>query len=59
MGNFYSFLKKKINNESINTNNNNSPFLKSNDAKIDIYVDEDDNKDLPAYSQATHLCLII
>jgi len=59
MGNFYSFLKKKINNESINTNN--SPFLKNNDAKIDIYVDEDedDNKDLPAYSQATHLCLII
>ncbi len=63
MGNFYSFLKKKIINESINTNNNsnNSPFLKNNDAKIDIYLeeDEDDNKDLPAYSQATHLCLII
>jgi hypothetical protein len=57
MGNFCSFLKKKINNESINTNNNNSPFLKdmddvkNNDAKIDIYLDEDDNKDLPAYSQ--------
>jgi len=35
--------------------------VKNNDAKIDIYVDkdEDDNKDLPAYSQATHLCLII
>jgi hypothetical protein len=55
MGNFCSFLKKKINNEPIN--NNNSPFLKdmddvkNNDAKIDIYVDEDDNKDLPAYSQ--------
>lgn len=65
MGNFCSFLKKKINNEPINTNNNNSPFLKdmddvkNNDAKIDIYVEEDDNKDLPAYSQATHLCLII
>ena len=59
MGNFYSFLKKKIINESINTNNNsnNSPFLKNmddvknNDAKIDIYLDEYDNKDLPAYSQ--------
>lgn len=57
MGNFCSFLKKKINNESINTNNNNSPFLKNmddvknNDAKIDIYLDEYDNKDLPAYSQ--------
>jgi hypothetical protein len=25
--------------------------VKNNDAKIDIYVDEDDNKDLPAYSQ--------
>ena len=49
MGNFCSFLKKKINNELINTNN--SPFLKNNDAKIDIYLDEDDNKDLPAYSQ--------
>jgi hypothetical protein len=73
MGNFCSFLKTKINNEPININNNinnnsnNSPFLKdmddvkNNDAKIDIYVDEDedDNKDLPAYSQATHLCLII
>jgi len=61
MGNFCSFLKKKINNKSINTNNNNSPFLKNNDAKIDIYLDEDedDNKDLPAYSQATHICLII
>jgi hypothetical protein len=57
MGNFCSFLKKKINNESINTNNNNSPFLKNmddvknSDAKIDIYLDEDDNKNLPAYSQ--------
>ena len=53
MGNFCSFLKKKINNEPINSinNSNNSPFLKNNDAKIDIYVDEDDNKDLPAYSQ--------
>jgi hypothetical protein len=49
MGNFCSFLKKKSNNEPINTNN--SPFLKNNDAKIDIYLDEDDNKDLPAYSQ--------
>jgi hypothetical protein len=59
MGNFCSFLKKKINNEPINSNNNsnNSPFLKdmddvkNNDAKIDIYVEEDDNKDLPSYSQ--------
>ena len=53
MGNFCSFLKKKINNESINSinNSNNSTFLKNNDAKIDIYVDEDENKDLPAYSQ--------
>ena len=25
--------------------------VKNNDAKIDIYVDEDDNKDLPSYSQ--------
>ena len=57
MGNFCSFLKKKSNNEPINTNN--SPFLKNNDAKIDIYLDEDDNKDLPAYSQVQHLYLII
>jgi hypothetical protein len=55
MGNFCSFLKKKIGNESLSSNN--SPFLKnmddvkSNHAKIDIYVDEDDNKDLPSYSQ--------
>ena len=55
MGNFCSFLKKKSTNEPININDsinsNNSPFLKNNDAKIDIYLDEDDNKDLPAYSQ--------
>ena len=51
MGNFCSFLKKKSNNESINTNINNNPFLKNNDAKIDIYLDEDDNKNLPSYSQ--------
>jgi|UniRef100_A0A6C0DXD2 hypothetical protein len=57
MGNFYSFLKKKINNDPININNN--QFLKNNDAKIDIYTNEDDNKDLPAYSQVSHLCLII
>jgi len=55
MGNFCSFLKKKISIEP--TNINNSPFLKDmhdekkSDAKIDIYVDEDDNKDLPSYSQ--------
>ena len=55
MGNFCSFLKKKISIDS--TNINNSPFLKDmddekkHDAKIDIYVEEDDNKDLPSYSQ--------
>ena len=55
MGNFCSFLKKKIGDDP--TSINNSPFLKnmddvkSNHAKIDIYVDEDDNKDLPSYSQ--------
>ena len=55
MGNFYSFLKKKITNDPISTNN--SPFLKDmhdekkSDTKIDIYVEEDDNKDLPSYSQ--------
>ena len=55
MGNFCSFLKKKISNESLSMNN--SPFLKDmhdekkHDAKIDIYVEEDDNKDLPSYSQ--------
>ena len=55
MGNFCSFLKKKISIDS--TNINNSPFLKDiydekkRDAKIDIYVEEDDNKDLPSYSQ--------
>lgn len=55
MGNFCSFLKKKNSNEP--TNINNSPFLKDiydekkQDAKIDIYVEEDDNKDLPSYSQ--------
>ena len=55
MGNFCSFLKKKISIDS--TNINNSPFLKDiydekkQDAKIDIYVEEDDNKDLPSYSQ--------
>ena len=57
MGNFCSFLKKKISDDP--TIINNSPFLKNmhyeknNDAKIDIDVDveEDDNKDLPSYSQ--------
>ena len=55
MGNFCSFLRKKLGDDS--TSINNSPFLKnmdnikSNDAKIDIYVEEDDNKDLPSYSQ--------
>ena len=55
MGNFCSFLKKKISIDS--TNINNSPFLKDiydekkHDAKIDIYVEEDGNKDLPSYSQ--------
>ena len=55
MGNFCSFLKKKIGDDP--TSINNSPFLKDmhdekkHDTKIDIYVEEDDTKDLPSYSQ--------
>jgi hypothetical protein len=54
MGNFCSFMKKKINNESIMQSNINSPFItfdihttNSNDAEI--Y--KCDEKDIPSYSQ--------
>ena len=54
MGNFCSFMKKKINNEPIIQSNNKSPFImfdihtiNSNDTKIDNC----DEKDIPSYSQ--------
>jgi hypothetical protein len=51
-------MKKLEINEKINLVRNEC-IVYIYDAKIDIYTNEDDNKDLPAYSQVSHLCLII